>query len=530
MSPEPSPAARLAERLAALTPAQRALFERLKPAAAAPPAAGPPPVRQVSGSLGLGDWPLTVDQRRLWRMHRRDPNLVSWNVDAGSVVHGRLDLPRFRAAIDVLVRRHAAWRTVFPALDGEPLQRVVAYLAPELALVDLRGLPAPCRRPEGEDAILRHTRRPFDLARGPLLRLALVRLEEDRHLFLLTIHHLVTDWISFQVFFAELMALYEHLGTDPAAIASASVDTPTGAALGEPPAQFPDFAVWERDWLQGEAVAADAEFWRRELAGFPLALDLPADRPRPAVQSQRGGLCRLRAGAERSERLRGLARREGATPFIGVLALLYVLLWRLTGRARLVVGSNSANRLRPEVQATAGFFLTQVPFAADLQGDPSFREVLARSRRTALAAYAHQNLPFSRLIEALRGGGADLDAEDHRHPIVQVMLLVLEPQTAARAGGLEFEPIGLYDGNSRWDLLFGLYDQPEAGLLGVVEYNADILDGATVDGWLDRLYALWDAVTADPDAPLSAISERADGLERAAPADVTGHAGQEAGR
>jgi hypothetical protein len=501
--------------LAALTPAQRALFERLKPAAAPPPA-GPPPVRQVSGPLGLGDWPLTIDQLRLWRMHRRDPNLVSWNVDAGSVVHGELDLPRFRAAIDVLVRRHAAWRTVFPAVDGEPVQRVVEFLAPELALVDLRGLPSPLRRPEGEDAILRHTRRPFDLAGGPLLRLALVRLEEDRHLFLLTIHHLVTDWISFQVFFAELMALYERLGT--------------GGALGEPPAQFPDFAVWERDWLQSEAVAADAEFWRRELAGFPLALDLPADRPRPAVQSQRGGLCHLRAGAERSERLRSLARREGATPFIGVLALLYVLLWRLTGRMRLVVGSNSANRLRPEVQTTAGFFLTQVPFAVDLHGDPSFREVLARSRRTALAAYAHQNLPFSRLIEALRGGGADLDAEDHRHPIVQAMLLVLEPQTAARAGGLEFEPIGLYDGNSRWDLLFGLYDQPEAGLLGVVEYNADILDGATVDGWLRQLYALWDAVTVDPDAPLSLISDRAERADSAESVEPANSAASEAGR
>ena len=242
-------------------------------------------MRPVSGPAGTGDWPLAFDQERLWQLHRENPALISWNVDAGSHVRGELDLPAFLAAFHELIRRHAAWRATFPVVDGRPVQRVHAFLAPETALIDVSALPAERRERAGHRAIYDHTRNPFDLERGPLLRMALVRLAAREHLYLLTIHHLVTDWITFQIFSAELMAVY------------AALRAGRPSPLPPLPVQYPDYVLWEREWLQGEVLAAEADFWRRELAGFPLVLDLPGDRPRPAVQSQRGGLYRVRVGS-----------------------------------------------------------------------------------------------------------------------------------------------------------------------------------------------------------------------------------------
>jgi condensation domain-containing protein/AMP-binding enzyme len=496
------PADRLSGRLAALSPEQRALFEKLR-RAQAPPRSGasrtPPPVAPVSGPLGLGDWPLTYDQERLWRLHQAHPGMISWNVDAGSYVSGDLDLPLFLAAIRLLVRRHAAWRTTFPAVDGRPVQRVVEHLEPSTTLIDLLALPQELRERAGHRALYDHTRVPFDLAAGPLVRLALVRLGPGEHLYLVTIHHLATDWITYQIFFAELMALYEALRAG-----HPRRQTPL-AALPPLPVQFPDFAVWEREWLQGEVLEEEARFWRRELAGFPLVLELPADRPRPAVQSQRGGTYRMRLGRERTGRLHAVARREGATPFIMMLAVLFALLGRFTGREKLLVGSNSANRPRPELESVAGYFLTQVPFAGDLTGDPTFRELLARSRRTALAAYAHQNFPFSKLLEAL-----EVEPDRSRFPVVPVLLLILEHQLAAQVGDLTFRPVGLYDGNSRFDFLFGLYDHPEEGFEGPLEYNTDLFDPPTVGRLLELFYRVTDAVGMNPDVRLSELPVFAD--------------------
>jgi len=481
----------VAERLSVLTPEQRALFEALRRRRQESPTARPPqppPVRPVSGPSGVGDWPLSFDQERLWQLHQDHPGLVSWNVDAGSHVLGELDIPLFISACHELIRRHAAWRTTFPLIGGRPVQRVHEFLAPAVSMIDLGALPSGLWETTGHEAIYEHTRQPFDLERGPLLRIALVRLSGREHLYLVTIHHLATDWIAFQIFFGELMAAYEAF--------RAGRPSP----LPPLPVQYPDYVVWEREWLQGEVLEEEARFWRRELEGFPLVLDLPADRPRPAVQSQRGGLYRVRVGAARSDRLRTLARREGATTFMAVLAVLYALLWRVTGREKLIVGSNSANRARPELAAVAGFFLTQVPFAADLAGDPTFRELLARARKTALSAYAHQSFPFSKLVEAL-----GLAPDPSRNPVVQVLLLILEGESHGRSGDLEFRPVGLYDGNCRWDLMFGLYDYHDVGLAGPLEYNADVFDAPTVGRLLDLFYRLIDAVTAEPDVRLSQL-------------------------
>ena len=211
----------------------------------------PPPVRPVSGPTGVGDWPLSFDQERLWQLHRENPALISWNVDAGSHVRGELDLPTFLAAFHALIRRHAAWRATFPVVDGRPVQRVHPFLPPETALVDVSALPAELRERAGHRAIYDHTRNPFDLERGPLLRIALVRLAEREHLYLLTIHHLATDWITFQIFFAELMQVYAAL----------RAGEPVAALRAAAAARRSSRTTWS-----GSASGGKARCWRRRRA------------------------------------------------------------------------------------------------------------------------------------------------------------------------------------------------------------------------------------------------------------------------
>jgi acyl carrier protein len=457
---------------------------------ARPPAApsAPPPVEPVSGPTGVGDWPLSFDQERLLRMHLDNPELVSWNVDVGSRIHGPLQVPYLLAAFAAIVQRHAAWRTTFPVVDGRRVQRVHPWVAPHFTLIDLTALPAARREAAGREALFARTRALFDLENGPLVRVALARLDERDHLSLFTLHHLVTDWITFQVCWRELLAIYDahRNGRAP--------------ALPPLPVQFPDYVLWEREWLQGEVLQQETEFWQREMEGFPRALELPTDKPRPAVQSQRGGLLHIQAGHERTERLRGLARQEGVTMFMVLLAVLDALIYRISGIEKIVVGSNSANRPRPELESVFGLFLTQVPFPVDAGGDPTFRELLGRVRRTALSVYQHQNLPISRLIEAL-----GVPPDPSRSPVVQALLLVLEGQSVLRAGDLDFEAVPLFDGNSRWDLMFAVYDYHDVGLSGPFEYNADVFEPATAERLLELFYQVIDAATADPDVRLSQL-------------------------
>jgi hypothetical protein len=478
------------DRLSALTPEQRALFEALRKKQAAPPARPPqpPPVLRVTGPDAAGDWPLSIDQERLWRLHRENPGLISWNVDAASRMRGELDPAALEGALREVVRRHAALRSSFPLVDGRPVQRVAAGSPLSFALIDVSALPGELREAEGRRALYDRTRAVFDLEHGPLTRGTLVRLDRGDHLVLLTLHHTVTDWITFQIVMQEMLALYE------------AARAGTSSPLPEPALQFADYAVWEREWWSGPILADYTEFWRRELSGFPLVLDLPGDRPRPPVQSQRGGMIPFSTGPEPAHRLRAVARREGVTTFMALLAAVDALLFRLTGREKLVVGSNSANRPRPELEPVVGFFLTQVPFPVDASGDPTFRELLARVKKASLLAYSHQNMPFDRLVEALAP-----EPDPSRNPVVQVLLLVLDGQSHGGTGSVESEAVPLYDGNSRWDLMFGLYDYQDLGFSGPVELNADILDRATVERWLALFRRILDRVAADPEVRLSEL-------------------------
>ncbi|HEY0514542.1 MAG TPA: amino acid adenylation domain-containing protein [Thermoanaerobaculia bacterium] len=477
------------DRISALTPEQRALFEKLRERQRkAAHTHQPPPVSRVSGPAGEGDWPLSFDQERYWFMEQLQPSGAGLNIAAATRMRGPLEVPAVVAALDEIVRRHAAWRTTFPLTGGGPVQRVAAAGRQRLARIDLSALPEERREAEALRLVGADAAAPFDLERGPLVRASLIRLSPRDHVCLLTAHHLVVDFLSFQIAWTELAALY----------ASLAAGRPPG--LPEPPVQYPDFAVWQRQWLRGEVLEDLESWWRERLEGFPLVFDLPTDRPRPAVMRMRGGRRLVRASRELSEALRTLARQEGATLFMAVLAAAAALLHRESGQERLILGANNANRNRPELQPALGTFLTQVPFPLDLAGDPSVRELLARVRQSALGAYAHQDLPFGKLVEAIQPR-----RDTSRQPVIQTLVQVLDGQfSRTDLAGVTFEAIDSHDGNARYDLMLTLFDHPE-GLSGSLEYDADLFDPATAERLCELLLLQAAAVTVDPDRRLSAL-------------------------
>jgi amino acid adenylation domain-containing protein/non-ribosomal peptide synthase protein (TIGR01720 family) len=481
----------LTDRISALTPEQRALFEKLREkqrkAASAPKAS---PIPRVTGPTAEGDWPLSLDQERYWFMEQLYPEGAGLNVAAATRMRGPLSPPVVAAALTEIARRHAGWRTVFPVFEGRPVQRVLAPRPQPLQYVDLSGLPEERREAEALRLVGEATAAPFDLASGPLVRSALVRLRGEEHLCLLIIHHLVTDFLSNNIAWAELGALYGAFATG------------VEGGLPEPPVQYPDFAVWQRQWLEGGAQEELAAWWREQLAGFPLVLDLPTDRPRPAEMRMRGGRLTFAFDAALAERMRGLARQEGATLFMLVLAATAALLHRDSGQERLILGANNANRNRPEIEPVLGCFVTQVPFPLDLAGDPPFRELLARARRSALGAYAHQDLPFGPLVQALR-----IERDPGRQPLIQALVQVLDGHTTQGQplAGISTEVVDAWDGRARYDLMLILFEVAGGRLEGALEYDADLFDPATAARRVRRFLRQVAAAVADPDLPLSAL-------------------------
>jgi amino acid adenylation domain-containing protein/non-ribosomal peptide synthase protein (TIGR01720 family) len=484
-----SVADRLADRLASLTPEQRALFEALRQKQQkAARVLRVPPIPRVSGPTAEGDWPLSFDQERYWFMEQLFPDGAGLNITAVTRMRGPLVPARVEVALLEIVKRHAAWRTVFPTVDGRPTQRVVAARPVALPVIDLGGLPADRRECEALRLVEEGTAAPFDLELGPLVRARLMRLGDGEHLCLLAVHHLVTDWISSQIVWGELTAIYDALARGES------------LALPEPPVQYPDFAVWQRAWLQGEVLEELTSWWRERLAGFPVDLDLPTDRPRPPQLRMHGGRLPFTAGGELADGLRSLARQEGATLFMLVLALTATLLHRDSGQERLILGANNANRNRPEIETVLGCFLTQVPFPIDLGGDPPFRELLARVRQSALGSYAHQDLPFGQLVQAI-----GLARDPSRQPLIQTLVQTLDGQySTAASASFTSEAVDAWDGRARYDLMLTIFDYPDH-LQGGLEYDADLFDAATAARRLERFLRLATAAVADPDRRLSTL-------------------------
>jgi natural product biosynthesis luciferase-like monooxygenase protein/amino acid adenylation domain-containing protein/non-ribosomal peptide synthase protein (TIGR01720 family) len=452
--------------------------------------AGPasaPPVEPVPRDL-LRPPPASFAQRRLWFIQQMEPESAAYNIPSVLRLHGRLDPRAMAGALADLAARHETLRTVFATTDGEPVQ-VVRPAAPRpLPVLDLRALPAEERAAEVRRLARAEAGLPFDLARGPLMRAGLLRADGEEWVLLLTLHHVASDGWSTGILLRETSALYEaRLGG-------------ADAALPPLPVQYADFAVWQRAWLAGEVLDRQLAFWRAELAGAPPVLDLPTDRPRPAVQGSREGVRALALPASTSRALRALSRREGATLFMTLLGAWQLLLARWAAEDDVSVGSPVAGRTRLETEGLIGFFVNMLVLRTELRTEASFTELLRGVRETTLGAYAHQDVPFEKLVEEL----APQRSLTHT-PLFQATFSLRSRERAAPwSGSLRMEAMGEEGGAAKYDLALDLEESGDA-LAGTISYRRELFDAATVERMAEHFATLAAAVAADPDRPLAAI-------------------------
>jgi amino acid adenylation domain-containing protein/non-ribosomal peptide synthase protein (TIGR01720 family) len=452
-----------------------------------------PPLRPTGRDAEL---PLSFAQQRLWFFDQLEPGNVFYVLPSAIRLTGNLSVRALEGALAEVFRRHEVLRTSFPSRDGKALQRISAGGPLALAVTDLTGLPEAEREPRAKALAGEEAGRPFDLAAGPLARVGLLKLGEEDHVLLVTMHHIVSDGWSMAVFFRELATLY----------AAAVNGEPS--PLPELPVQYADFAVWQRGWLQGEVLQRQLAYWRDRLTGVP-PLDLPTDRPRPTVHRYRGANLMIPLPAELGAKLHTLSGQEGATLFMTVMAAFQAFLSRYSGQHDVSVGTPIAGRNHPEIEGLIGFFVNTLVIRGGTSGDPTFRDLLRQTRDSCLGAYAHQDLPFEKLVEELQP-----QRDLARNPLFQVFFAMYEAAGMTRdIAGVSLSRLWAdVEVAAKFDLALGL-TEGERGLATMLKYNADLFDESTVRRMLEHWQTLLEGIVADPDGrvselPLSRADER----------------------
>jgi len=474
-----------AEQLARLSPEQRALlFQRLKERQHRAQPAG--------GTIGQQNrarraFPLSFAQERLWFLDQFEPNSPLYNVPRALRIQGIFRMDAFQRALETVVARHEALRTTFPAVDGTPHQCIHESTLVSIPLIDLQHLPQPERLVTASQIANAEARRPFDLSCGPLIRCRVLRLDEQEHIILLTMHHIISDAWSSGILIRELLTLLESFGKGI---------TPSFPEL---PIQYVDFAVWQREWLQGARLEEHLAYWQQQLADI-VTLQLPTDYPRPPIQTFTGSVQSHLLPESLTRKLRILSQREGTTLFMILLTAFNALLFRYTRQRDIAIGTLIANRNRAELEQLIGFFVNTLVLRTHLLGDPSFRDLLSQVREVCLAAYAHQDLPFERLVDALQ------PERDLSHsPLFQVLFTLQNtpaPATSSTSFTLSFLDVGT--GTSKFDMAWFLTETSQG--IGIeVEYNTDLFTAATIARMLAHYQVLLEAAIADPNQRISRL-------------------------
>ncbi len=442
-----------------------------------------PPLKAVSRK---GKLPLSFSQQRLWFQDQYEPGQSFYNVPLALRLSGPLNIAGLERCLNEIIQRHEALRTIFPILDGEPVQIISAPISRSLAVFDLRAHPESEREDEARRLASGEARRSFDLARGPLFRASLITLGDDDHVLVLVMHHIVSDGWSMGVLSRELSVLYRAF--------SYSQPSP----LAELPIQYADYAVWQREWLKGAELDKQLSYWKKQLEGAPGVLSLPTDHPRPAVQSYRGARYSIELSEELTGGLKALCRKEGVTLFMALLAAFQTLLYRSTGQKDVVVGSPIANRNWTEIEGLIGFFVNTLVLRTDLSGNPSFREALQRVRKTALEAYEHQDLPFEKLVEQLNP-----ERNLSHSPLFQVMFILQNTPAGQRDfPGVSLSQMKIESSTTKFDLSVSMSEQPD-GIKGSLEYSTDLFDEATIIRLGDHFLTLLEGIVANSEQYLS---------------------------
>jgi amino acid adenylation domain-containing protein len=426
--------------------------------------------------------PLSFAQQRLWFLDQLVPDAPIYNIPLAYRVTGELNVAALEQSLSEIVRRHEALRTTFTAVDGQPIQVIAPEIGLRLPVVNLRVIAETEREKEVQRLATQQAQQPFDLTTGPLLRVQLLHLDEAEHVLLLTMHHIASDGWSLGVLMRELAVLYEAFSTEKP------------ASLPELPIQYADFALWQREWLSGAVLDSQLAYWKQQLGGELPVLELPTDRPRPPVQTYRGAKQSFELSKDLTDALKALSRREGVTLFMTLLAVFKTLLYRYTGQEDVVVGSPIANRNRAEIEGLIGFFVNTLVLRSDLGRTPSFRELLGRVREVALGAYAHQDMPFERLVEELQP-----ERDMSYNPLFQVMFVLQNaPVPEMEFSNLTLSPLKVDSKTAKFDLTLSL-TETEQGLIGAFGYNTDLFNEVTITRTVGHWQTLLEGIVADPD-------------------------------
>ncbi|HEV2708315.1 MAG TPA: amino acid adenylation domain-containing protein [Pyrinomonadaceae bacterium] len=433
--------------------------------------------------------PLSFAQQRLWFLDRLEPESAAFNIPIMVRMNGRLDKGALERALAEVVRRHESLRTTFAEVDGMGVQVIGEAQERPLAVEDLSGLPVEAREAAIAARASAEASRPFDLQRGPVMRTRLLRLGEYEHILLLTMHHIASDGWSTGILIREVSVLYD------------AYTRGASSPLTELPVQYADYAEWQREWLQTDLLQKQLDYWRERLRGAPAALDLPTDRPRPATASHHAALEVVQFGAELTRGLRELGRREGATLFMVLLAGWQTLLSRYTGQEEIVVGSPVAGRTRAELEGLIGFFVNMLALRARVSRDESFAELLGRVREECLDAYAHQDVPFEKLVEELQ-----LERDLSRHPVFQVIFILQNtPHEDLRLSDMTLTLEATENGEVQCDLILSMSENHN-GMEVVANYSTDLFDAQTIREMVSHFETLLENIVAAPHQPLSSLN------------------------
>ena len=480
----------LTKRIAGLTPAQFAILkQRLNKKSQARPDDQAIPRRAARFA---SEAPLSFSQERLWFLYQLDPASYAFNITNAVRLLGRLNVASLERALNEIVRRHEALRTTFANVDGEPVQIIASELQIPLRVIDLRHRPEPQREDEAAGLITFEARKPFDLTNGSVLRALLVQLDDNEYVALLVMHHIVSDGWSMGVLVRELCALYSAYAAG------------RRSKLPELPVQYADFTTWQRERLSGARLEELLAYWKKQLGGDLPVLELPIDRPRGATPTFRGAVQPFTISPRLSESLETLSKQEGATIFMTLLAAIQFLLQRYTNQDDVPIGVNIANRTRRDIEGMIGFFVNNLVLRGDLSGNPTFRDLLRRTREVTLGAYAHQELPYEMLVEALRRERSSSKS------LFQVMFVMQNtPAAALELPGLKLEPFKVSDEQSAFDLTF-FTKQTEEGIVGWLEYNSDLFNASTISQMLETFQLLLGEIAANPDQEIESYATESD--------------------
>ncbi len=464
-----------------LSPAKKALLEKWKGGKLK---ADIIPKRQDGNNI-----PLSFSQQRLWFIDQLYHGSSFYNIPIAFHIQGNLNITALEQSLNEILKRHEVWRTTFTLINGEPVQEIAPQLTWDLSIISLEHLSGKDWESEVKQFAAQEAKKPFNLAKGLLVKATLLRLSQKEHVLLVTMHHIITDGWSCGVFLRELSTLYGAFSTNQP------------SSLPELPIQYADFAVWQRASIQGEFLATQLNYWKQLLKGELPILQLPTDRPRPNVSTFTGAKQYFTFSTALTNALKQLSQQADATLFMSLLAAFNVLLYRYTDQEDILIGSPIANRNRTELEGMLGLFVNTLVLRNNLNGNPSFRELLHRVREVTLDAYAHQDLPFEMLVEELHP-----ERDLSRNPLYEVMFVLQNtPGSVEEVSGLTLRTLEFDSDTAQLDIFLSI-SESEEGLTGCLEYNTDIFDSTTITQFINNFQTLLENIVANPEQHLSELS------------------------